>query len=126
MYVTRAELQNAIDGLSDTDADDLAVDASNAIDLMLGARPVSEDGWKVTETDVAPWQWEKLKTATIRVAKRLHAKPDLFTAQQYETVKGPDFEMTGPKAIGLVGRLGADIWGLVANSGLGVYSGRAR
>lgn len=127
MYATRAEIKTAVDpDLTDDEADQLGEDASNAIDLMLGARPVNEDGWKVSESLVQSWQWGKLKTATLRVAKRLHESPDMLTEQQFETVKGPDFEMTGPKNSGLQARLGPDVWGLIVNTGLGVYSGRAR
>lgn len=112
--------------LPDPKAEALLEAASDQVDGMLGARAINADtGRRVTESQVYPWQYARIKSATIKIASTLFSNPEILTEQQFDRVKGPDFETQGPI------RKGASIFGdevihLVAGSCLAVLSGRAR
>mgnify|MGYP000113614146 CR=1 FL=1 len=129
-YATATDLRAALGldaaELPDSVAEDLLEDASGRIDSMLGVRAVNPDnGRKVTESEVMPWQWDRIVRATIKVASILHSNPSILTEQTFTTIKGPDFETTGPTRTGY-SLFGDDVADLVNGSGLGVFSGRAR
>lgn len=130
MYATPTELRSALGVnstvLPDEKAEALLETGSDQIDRMLGARAINADtGRKVTESQVLAWQWSRIKRATIQIASTLYAKPDILTEQQFDRIKGPDFETQGPIRKGSA-IFGDDVIDLVSGSCLGVYSGRAR
>jgi hypothetical protein len=126
-YATPSELRDAL-GLTDAqlpdpEATDLILNAEDWIDGELGARTIDPaTGRKVIEDEVEPWQWAKLTRATLKVAAKLHADPNHLQGSAWETVKGPDFETTGPRNAGF----GSDVTALLTDSYLIVRSGRAR
>ena len=112
--------------LPDPKAEALLEAASDQIDRMLGARAINADtGRRVTESQVYPWQYAKIKSATIKIASTLYSNPEILTEQQFDRVKGPDFETQGPLRRGSA-IFGDEVIHLVAGSCLGVFSGRAR
>jgi hypothetical protein len=129
-YATAEELRDALgvddETLTDDRAEDLLEDASNEIDRLLYARPIDPDtGRKVKEGTVQGWQWDRIVRATVKVAAQLYENPGMLTEQQFDRVKGPDFETQGPLRKG-VSIFGDDVLHLVSGSGLAIISGRGR
>jgi hypothetical protein len=128
-YVSATELRTHLNVnstvLPDPQANELAEDASDWVDAELGARTIDPvTGRKVIEDEVEAWQWAKLKRATLKVSAKLYSDPNLLTPQRFDTVKGPDFETTGPR--GGSGLFGSEVSALLTDSYLPVLSGRAR
>jgi hypothetical protein len=124
-YASVTDLQEVVEDVDSQTAGRLLEDASDWIDAQLGAREIDPaTGRKVIEDEVEPWQWAKLTRATLKVAAKLYADPSLLTPQQFDTVKGPDFETTGPR--GGSGLFGSEVSSLLTDSYLPVLSGRAR
>jgi hypothetical protein len=126
-YATSTEVRAALGldntALPDDAAQALLADAEDWIDSQLGARETDPlTGRKVIEEEVEPWQWAKLKRATLKVAARLHAEPSILSSPQWDVVKGPDFETSGRSGP----TLGTEIASLLADTYLTVRSGRAR
>lgn len=93
----RAELGVDAGVLPDDQAQNLITDAEDIVDNLLGAWRINlTTGRKIFETNVLAWQFAKLTRATVKLAGQMYARPDLFTARQYESQKGPDFTVTGP------------------------------
>lgn len=111
-YCTADELRTDLD-LSSTDMTDATAnaviqDACDLIDSELGARPIDDvTGRKVVQDDVEGWQWDKINRATRKVAAILHASPKVGSGQQYDRVKGPDFEFWGRQGSSLGSTVGA-------------------
>lgn len=92
----RTELGVDDDTLTDTAASALIADACDVVDSELGAWEVDEfTGRKIVQEDVETWQWDLLSRATVKAAAILYARPTILTGQQYDRVKGPDFEFWG-------------------------------
>jgi predicted transcriptional regulator len=108
--------------LTNSAATRLIVDAEDVIDSMLGSWWADENtGRKVTPADVEQWQAAKLDRATAKMATAIYRNPKLITGQQYNRIKGPDFEREGPT--GAV--IGSAIVTLLDDSGLRRLGGRA-
>lgn len=130
MYATPTELRDSLGvssgDLPDEKAEALLEAASDQIDGMLGARQINaETGRRVTESQVYTWQYAKIKRAAIKIASALYSSPELLIEQQFDRVKGPDFETQGPLRRGSA-IFGDEVIQLVAGSCLAVLSGRAR
>lgn len=73
--------------------------AEDRIDDWLGGWPVRLDGpsigRKIVEDEVEPVAWEKLGTATVRLAARLYANPRLLDGPEWTEISGPDFSTKG-------------------------------
>ena len=131
-YCTIAELRTEL-GLSEGALPDATAtarieDAEDLIDRLLGGwywGPNEATGRKVTAGDVMSWQFSKLTRATRKMAARLYRDPNLLD-QVYESVRGPDFSMTGPKGGALVRMLGVQVLALLDDSGLRRIAGRSR
>lgn len=124
MYATAAELKAlpGMNDLSDDQANALLEDACDWVDSQLGARKTDPaTGRKVIEGEVLAWQWTKLKRATLKVATRLQQNPGILTAEQWETVKGPDFETTGRLSVA-ADIFGTDVSSILDQSGLRVLT----
>lgn len=96
-YYTDIDTVRSALGLDSSALDDVAAvalieDAEDLVDRALGSRLIDPvTGRKVVEDAVEAWQWGKVARATVKVARLLHANPDL-ALQEFEVVKGPDFE----------------------------------
>jgi predicted transcriptional regulator len=126
-YANVTQLREALDltdvELPDEAATELILSAEDWIDAQLGARETDPaTGRKVIEEEVQPWQWTKLNRATVKVASRLHANPDVLQSQQWDTIKGPDFETSGRSG----SLFGTEVSDLLIDAYLIVRSGRAR
>lgn len=127
VYATTAELRAELgvdsEYLSDRDAARSLVAAEDVIDDMLGAYlPDETTGRKIVEADVEPWQWKKLKRATLALARLLHANPELLTDQRWRSVSGPDFAFSGP----LGSAVGSQVVAILDDSGLRRLATRAQ
>lgn len=126
IYATADQLR-ALPGmgaLTDDEANDLLERAEDIADAMLGAWSVDDTtGRKIVEADVEAWQWSKLSRFVCRTAARLQSDP-AATAQQWQSVRGPDFAFSGPAAAGWEQRLGAELVGLLNGTGLRRLGGR--
>ena len=92
----RAALGMDATQLPDAQAIALIEDAEDTIDGMLGARPINIDtGRRVTEADVEPWQWEKLRRATIKTVVAGRSRPAGVLSGRWNSIKGPDFAVSG-------------------------------
>lgn len=108
--------------LPDDRAVRLILAAEDAIDVVLGPRPVdAATGRKVMEADVEPWQWERLQRAATELAARAFTDPQLLGGQRWQEVAGPDFRFRGPLSGGA-----PDIAATVAGLGLARRTGRVR
>ena len=93
----RAELGVDEATLSDADAEKLILSAEDITDGMLGRWFTdSTTGRKIVEAEVDAWRWLKLERFTTLLAAYLHLHPGVQGQQRYNTVKGPDFEFSGP------------------------------
>lgn len=128
-YATAAEVK--LEPEVPNDADDALVLArlelaEDRIDGWLGPWAVLEDGpsagRKIAEASVRPWQWAKLKRATVRLAARLYAQPDLLDPPAHGKVAGPDF--TVEQATPGVAMI-QDVTSPLNASGLRILSARA-
>lgn len=132
LYCTPSDVRDELDAtfatLSDTTAFRLIVSSCDLIDRILGAGWWADEtsGRKVAEDDVEPWQWAKLRRATTLLAVRLHNDPTLTTSLGATTVKGPDFEITGPHGGAAARLFGTEVLAILDDSGLRQLAGRAR
>lgn len=129
-YITAEELREAAETdeveLPDTKAARLIRIAEAVIENALGDRPVHSDGpqegLKIAEADVAPWQWERLREAILSVGVHLFENPDVVKGIFWDSVSGPDFSRSGGtrKVFGNEGAI------LFASTGLMPRGARAR
>jgi hypothetical protein len=128
-YIDIAEMRTEL-GVDATELPDAAAaklrrNAETLIDQALGPYTVLESGdqqgRKIAEADVAAWRWEAIREATLALAERLHAKPEL-AGPRYSNVSGPDFSVSGP--IGPT--YGSTVAALLNRSGLVIRGARAR
>lgn len=118
----RDELELDSTALPDDAATKLLENAEDVVDRLLGAWPANTTtGRKITEADVEPWQFAKLARATVKLAAKLHATPDLIEPG-FSRVKGPDFEIEGP----IGSRLGTEVLAPLEDSNLRRLAGRAQ
>jgi len=102
-YVTPAEVRTEADttaaALPDAKAEKLIRYAQVLIEGTLGQLPVKtegpQEGRKVAEADVAPWQWDYLTLAVKVLAARLFHNPELTEGVAFDSVSGPDFSRSG-------------------------------
>ena len=103
-YVTREELRKAADdataqALPDSLADRLIRLAEAIVENALGDRARHtegpQEGLKIAEADVAPWQWERLKESICAIGAHLYRNPDLVRGIVWDSVSGPDFSRSG-------------------------------
>lgn len=104
-------------------------DAEDIVDSLLGAWPPDADastGRKVIQTEVEPWQWNKLTRATTKVAARLYGDSGILDNAQWSSVSGPDFSLSGPLGGQAVRVIGTQAAVLLDDSLLRRLKGRAR
>lgn len=92
-YATAKELQEALEVsaevLPDQQAVGLIETAEDLIDDRLGNRPINEEtGRKVLPADEDAWRVEKLRKATLEVAKVLFEDPGVERRQRVRSVTG--------------------------------------
>jgi hypothetical protein len=131
IYATVAELRaepEVPDAAPPADAtlEALLTQAEDQIDEWLGGWPLQTTGpsagRKIAQTGVQAWQWAKLKRATLRLAARLYATPDILAGAQWQSISGPDFSKSGPAP---ATRRISDVAAPLNASGLRVLGARA-
>ena len=129
-YVTVEELRTAA-GVSEAAlpehlANRIRRVAEAVVETALGGRAVHEDGpqegLKIAELDVRPWQWERLCETILAIGAHLVENPDVLRGIYWDSVSGPDFSRSGGtrKVFGSEGAL------LFASTGLMPTGARAR
>lgn len=129
-YVTADELRTAAGATNASMPDQLGqrlVRISQAIvESALGRRPAQasgpQEGLKIAEADVAPWQWERLKETVLAVGIHLFENPDVLKGIYFDSVSGPDFSRSG----GTRRVFGNEASILFASTGLMPNAARAR
>lgn len=81
-----------------------------------------QEGLKVTEESVEPWQWTRLRETILVLCVRFFENPDFIRGIVWDSVSGPDFSRSGGQ--GKV--FGNEAALLFAGSGLMPRAARAR
>lgn len=127
IYATVAQLRAEpevpdADPPSDATLEGWIAQAEDQIDEWLGAWPVQPDGRKIVQVDTEAWRWDKISRATVRLAARLFANPNVLAAARYTSISGPDFSKSGPAPA--LRQLG-DVTAPLNASGLRILGARA-
>lgn len=128
-YATTSDLQSqpGLSLLPDADCQLWLAAAEELVDSALGTLPVDPDtGRKVVLAELADWQRDKLRDATVLVAARLQANPAALVGAGYTTQKGPDFEVSGATRAGVAAVMSEDVVSRLRALGLRRLFGRAR
>lgn len=122
----RAEAEASEAALPDAKAAKLIRYATTLVEGALGQiSPKTsgpQEGLKIAEADVEPWQWEKLTEAIAVLGARLYHHPEFTEGVVFDSVSGPDFSRSG--GIGRV--FGGEAAALLDASGLRPTGARAR
>jgi hypothetical protein len=102
-YITADELRTEAEAspaaLPDAKAAKLIRYATTLVENTLGPRlrqtSGPQEGLKVAEADVAPYQWEMLRQAITVLGARLFHHPELTEGLRFDSVSGPDFSRSG-------------------------------
>jgi hypothetical protein len=102
-YITIEELRSEAEATEVTMPDAMASRllrlATAIIEKALGQRPIHEDGpqqgLKIAESDVLPWQWVRLRETVAVLGAHLFVNPDLVRGIYFDSVSGPDFSRSG-------------------------------
>lgn len=101
--MTKDELRAAAEATAQTMPDALASrlvrTAQAVVENALGRRAVHTDGpqegLKIAEEDVDPWQWERLQETVIAIGIHLFRNRDVLEGIYWDSVSGPDFSRSG-------------------------------